>query len=167
MKYHAKQVYYDPLTQEVLPEKKAEELVNGKSSNLFRFDSQHEFNVFKVLERNTSLAISVHHSIEVIPPNEITTFADGKKWRVDFAVKDEQVKGLFYIEAKGILTKDFILTLALLELYHPEIFNRLWLVFPQKIPNNRVIGRLMKTPFQHRIVTLKNFLPRFKQVLIP
>ena len=65
------------------------------------------------------------------------------------------------IEAKGVLTEACISNLVTLEVTHPEYFNALYLLFERALPtSNRVIGRLLKTDFQHRILLLEQFVER-------
>lgn len=144
-----------------MPSDVANSLRSGKQNKLpqyiRRFDSQHEFKVYLELVRIYGTKhVRNQVSVSLLPPGDC--FPRGKNWRVDFAITDAIVDTDvdFYVEAKGIITREFTYTLACLEQHKPEIFNNLYLIFPNAIPTeNAVIRNLCKTEFKNRILTLK------------
>lgn len=127
-KYKASPLYYSPQTHQVLSAKEAKGLNTG---NLFYFASKHEFSVYQTLLPLTyKYSLRLQSPIELVKPNLLSTYPNGRMWIADFELRDED-STLMVIEAKGVLTKDFSLVLALLELNNQEFFNNLWLVFPK------------------------------------
>jgi hypothetical protein len=155
-KYKANPLYFHLQTKQVLTAKDAKGL---DTSNLLYFASQHEFNVYQALLPLTEqYELKTQSPIEVIKPKLLASYPNGKKWVVDFELKNKDGVTVALIEAKGVLLKEFLLVLALLELNNQDFFNKLWLVFPQKLPqSNRVIDSLLKTPMKERLITMQDF----------
>jgi hypothetical protein len=155
-KYKAHPLYYHPSSQQVIAVNEAKEL---DKSNLIHFPSRHEFAVYKTLLSLTDrYQLKIHDGIEVIKPGIISTYPKGKKWLADFTLSNADLSLQMIVEAKGKITKDFPLILALLELNNKELLDKLWLVFPSQVPvNNQAVNNLRKTSMRQRIVTLTEF----------
>lgn len=156
-KYRAKPLYYCQQTKQIIESKQAKQLSKLEQKSLTYFASRHEFNVYRcLLEAGFCSEIQLQPKIEIIPPNTISCYPKGKYWKADFMTIVNSQPAML-VEAKGVITKDFLLILALLELNNQELFSRLWIIFPTVIPNNLPIKRLLKTAMKERILTLKNF----------
>lgn len=156
-KYRAKPLYYCHQTCAVIKPDRVKKLSVSAKKSLTYFASSHEFNVYRVLlESGLYSQIELQPQIEVIPPGITTCYPKGKYWKADFMTCVNS-KPTMLVEAKGMLTKDFLLTLALLELNNLELFNKLWIIFPTVIPANLIIKRLQKTAMKERILTLGGF----------
>ena len=159
-KYGAKYVFWNTINECVISAESAEGLRSGKQRQLpkhiRRFDSQHEFKVYLELVRmygKHRVKSQVH--LTILPPGNC--FPRGKTWKVDFALSEPD--GSFdicrYVEAKGMITREFCYTLACLEVHKPIVFNNLLLVFPNTIPiENTLIRNLRKTSSKERLLTL-------------
>lgn len=159
-KYRAKALYLNISTNEIIEANKIDNF--SKDTRLVYFASRYEYRVFLALQNCFDFHLIEHQKkIEVIPKNRITCFPNGKYWKVDFAVKRKNNSRML-IEAKGCLTKEFLMNLTLLELNNQECFNRLWIVFPRKIPNNLILKRLLKTSMENRIMTLERLIVYLK-----
>ncbi|MDJ0690442.1 MAG: hypothetical protein QNJ41_18275 [Xenococcaceae cyanobacterium MO_188.B32] len=181
-KYHAKKVYYDTSNRMMVSQAMiACYRHKGKlklPSDILCFDrgtpvtagtvvlrrcngdSKFEFKVYRTLvDLFGSHAVICHYPIELIPSGQC--YPEGKDWKIDFAIKPSLYakEPSMLIEAKGVLTESCISNLVTLELTHPEYFNALYLIFERALPTtNRVIRRLLKTDFQHRILLLEQFV---------
>jgi hypothetical protein len=155
-KYKANPLYYQSSTQQVILAKDAKEI--DKNSLLY-FPSRHEFAVYKILLSLTDKYIlKRHQDIEIIKPKTTLVHPKGKCWQADFTLSNTDLSLQTIVEAKGAITRDFPLILALLELNNKELFDKIWLVFPSQVPaSNQVIRNLQKTPMKNRIVTLAEF----------
>jgi hypothetical protein len=156
-KYKANPLYFHSQTSQVITAKDAKGL---DKSNLQYFASQHEFNVYQTLlpfKERHGFELKTQSPVELIKPKLLTSYPKGKTWLADFELKDKD-STLMLVEAKGVLLKEFLLILALLELTNQEFFDKLWLIFPRQLPqNNEVINRLLKTPMKERLLTMKEF----------
>ncbi len=167
-KFSAKSLYYHPQSQQFYSKIETKQLNSLARRELIFFPSTHEFKVYRAL---LSLAdkffLEVHPKVQIIPPKVLKTFPQGKKWTVDFLLRDKDDRTITaLIEAKGIISKDFPLILALLELHNKELFDKTWLIFPSKIPTQcQVIKNLIEIQpcrvetlalFTKRMATLKN-----------
>lgn len=169
-KYHAKYVHWNSVTRTVLDSNLANRLRSGKQRRLpeyvKRFDSQHEFRVYLELIRiYGENRVKKQTLINILPPG--LCYPKGKGWKVDFAITDPVFdhRHHCFIEAKGVVTREFIYTLACLEAYKPQVFNNLYLVFPHRIPtNNRTINGLKKTYWNEQLLTLKD-LKKWKETI--
>jgi hypothetical protein len=161
-KYRAQPVFWDEKQQRIPSQ---DQLVGIKTlgekaikDSFLRFDSTLEFNVYlKLVDLVGSKRILRQYPLEVLPPGYC--YLTGKKWRVDFAIL-ERIGDKFpisYVEAKGLITTDFSYALACLEVYNPDSFDQLSLVFGQRFPPGKLMTRLRKTDFAKRIYTLKQF----------
>jgi len=82
------------------------------------FDSQLEFEVFKVLYTRFAITdIDLHFKIELKPKTEYSATVN---YFVDFRVKTS-VYSFLYIEAKGLMTKEAFIKIKLLEVLRPTI----------------------------------------------
>jgi hypothetical protein len=98
----------------------------------------------------------------VLPPSRC--LKSGKYWKVDFGIK--RSKGnpnhYAYVEAKGLITREFNYILPMLEVHNVAAFEKLHLVFAKKIPaTNPIMRSLSRTDFSQRIFTL-NTLPKIE-----
>lgn len=165
-KYRAKKVYYNTSNRMMVSQAMiACYRHQGKlklPSEILCFDSKFEFKVYRTLvDLFGSHAVICQYPIELIPSGQC--YPSGKDWKIDFAIKPSLYaqKPSMLIEAKGVLTPGCISNLVTLELTHPEYFNALYLLFERALPTkNRVIRRLLKTDFQHRILLLEQFVER-------
>ncbi|MEG4359538.1 MULTISPECIES: hypothetical protein [unclassified Microcoleus] len=90
--------------------------------NVIRFDSQLEFEVFRVIARYFPIEhIDFHFKIELKPK---TQYSGTTNYFVDFRVKTSLNEYLF-LEAKGLMTKEASLKIKLLEILKPEIHSKL------------------------------------------
>lgn len=160
-KYNAKHVFWNTVNQCVTPVELANSLRSGKQKRLpkyiTRFDSQHEFRVYLELIRMYGVErIDTQVPVEIIPPSNC--FPSGKKWKVDFGIKDEGFLGIYdhYVEAKGLITREFVYTLGCLEQIDPYAFFDTYLVFTDKIPlKNKIVKNLWKSKAVNNLMTLK------------
>ena len=160
-KFKAKYVYWDSKNQRVIDCYEADKLRFGKQDTLpkhiRRFDSRHEFKVYLELIRIYGIRrIKTQVHINLLPRG--LCFPRGKTWKVDFAIVEHYDQSVYckYVEAKGMITREFVYTLACLEAYKPIIFNNLSLVFTRNIPkDNSVIRALSKTHWNDNLLTLE------------
>ena len=156
-KYRAKPLYYCHQAQKFIEPKQVKQLNKSEQKSLTYFASRHEFDVYKVLfETGLRSKIELQPKVEIIPPKVTTCYPSGKYWKADFMARIDS-KPVMLVEAKGVVTKDFMLTLSLLELNNQELFNKLWLIFPNSIPQNLLIKRLQQTTMKEKVLTLKQF----------
>lgn len=162
-KYGAKQVYYDWQSDYVLTKEAVEQYRRGKRVNLpfwiHRFDSQHEFRVFNKL-KDMYGKDRIQLQIPVRLFSHTLCHKNGKDWKVDFMVTDgnNPLIPLCYVEAKGVMNKEFEFILSVLEQNNPRVFNNLHIVFADKIPSrNQVIKNLLTTNFANRIYKRTRF----------
>ncbi len=162
LKYRAKPVYWDAYEKAVMPVATIENLMRlgtlKRSERFLRFDSTLEFSVYlKLVDLVGVERIIRQFPLEVIPPGYC--YLTGKRWRVDFAIVNK-VGDKFpvsYVEAKGLVLPEFRFQLASLEVYDPDAFDQLTIVFADKIAEDKMFKRLMKTDFSSRVYTLKKF----------
>lgn len=165
-KYYSETVWFSPIRnrQLTINEVKIYRSLGKKSefADTIRFPSRHEYRVYSVL-RNSHLFSEIipQYKVEIIPPKQLLCFPNGKNWKVDFCVR-YQDKPLMLVEAKGIVTKEFPAILAMLEHYNRELFERLWLVFANKIPQTHLIKNLQKHKRAPRICTFRQFQAQLK-----
>ncbi|MDJ0650292.1 MAG: hypothetical protein QNJ60_16485 [Xenococcaceae cyanobacterium MO_188.B19] len=135
---------------------------SAKLGTVIKFDSQLEFKVFQVLN-SSSLVSSIipHHQVKLIPKNTSHVFPGGKTWKVDFLVKGQHKEPLFLVEAKGIIQRDFPFILNLLEQNRPELFNKLWIVFNDKVPTSKLVVKNLRKNRTPKLVTLREFKNQF------
>jgi hypothetical protein len=90
-----------------------------------QFDSGYELKVYKELVKLTELypstRLDVHHVLPLKPASEKYNAID---YVVDFAVLIAGHNPV-YIEAKGVITDEFILRMKMLDYFHPSIHNRM------------------------------------------
>ena len=135
---------------------------SAKLGSIIRFDSQLEFKVFQVLNGSSMVSnIISHHQVQIIPKKKSSVFPSGKTWKVDFLVKGHHKEPLCLVEAKGIIQRDFPFILNLLELNKPELFNRLWIVFNDRVPTSKLLVKNLRKVNFPRLVTLKEFSQQF------
>lgn len=159
-KYRSKAVFWDLQKQIVISKQRANEHRLGASTRLpehiVRFDSIHEFAVYLELSR-----IYGHHRIvrqyplPIIPKS--ICYPTGKTWRVDFAITAENKSRTFtnFVEAKGVMMREFRMTLACLEQNNFPAFARLSMVFPKAIPTECVLVKtLSRSSHQDMLLTL-------------
>lgn len=115
--------------------------------NGIMFDSIFERETYKQLVyRYGEESVEVHVKVSIKPKTEV--FKE-LFWSCDFKVKTRW--GTFYVEAKGVPTEDFRLKVQYLELFQPDIYDRLVMVCSKaqimtihrktKIPLERVITK--------------------------
>jgi hypothetical protein len=158
-KYKAKSVYYLPGEHRVIFASEVNK-TDIATKKYYFFPSLHELNVYLALLPLLEKGYTIKNQspIELIKPNELITYPNGRYWVADFVLSGNS--GMSYqmvIEAKGVMTKDFVLLLALLEQNNKQAFDNLWLVFSSIPKQNRVIQGLLKTPMKDRIHTLTTF----------
>ncbi len=139
-------------------------------TDVIRFESQHEYKVYLVL-RNSYLfsEISPQYQVEILPPKDSACFPTGKRWQVDFLAKGQHKEPLMLVEAKGLITRDFPLILAMFENFNQELFSKLWLVFDRIPKHNQLVKNLLhrqNKPNIPRIVTLSQFQRLFTTGLL-
>lgn len=93
-----------------------------------QFDSNFELQVYRELTKLTEMRphtrIDVHHTLPLKPASKHYKAID---YVVDFAVLIAG-RSAIYIEAKGVITDDFILRMKMLDYFYPVIHDRLILV---------------------------------------
>ena len=158
-KYRAKPIYYDLLKNEQLTRNEVDFYKDNYPSyyrdEIAFFASTFEFNVYQALLSKFSKSwIKLQHPVEIIGKG--ICYPKGKIWLADFAIVNPSSNFLIAIvEAKGVLTKDFVLTLASLESMQPQLFQKVHLVFSDVIPTqNQVIKRLFRSSHRDKILTL-------------
>lgn len=123
-KYFNKLVYYDLKVKRVLEQR----LSGALCKTVICFDSQFEFEVFKVINAQFPLEhINFHFKLELKPK---TQYSAPINYLVDFRVRTPN--DFLYIEAKGLMTKEASLKIKLLEILKPEIRNNLIIVSEKK-----------------------------------
>jgi hypothetical protein len=158
-KYRAKPVYWNLATKTVVHPSSTEQFRRNNRLQLpdciCRFDSQHEFKVYLELVRMYGASNIVRqYPLEVFP--EGYCYPRGKTWKVDFAIRHNEISNLpsIFLEAKGAFLPEFAYTLAALELNNPDNFDRLYIVFPSKLPDeNKVLTNLLKSPIAKQLIT--------------
>ncbi|WP_319422753.1 hypothetical protein [Pleurocapsa sp. FMAR1] len=132
-------------------------------SHIWRFDSQHEFKVYLELKRMYGEhKISRQVPVLVIAPG--FSYPKGKTWKVDFVISSgaEGVKPFLYVEAKGAFLTEFALILGILEEYQFDVFRKLKIIFPERLPvGNKVVKALLESDFRKNLLTLKE-LEKFR-----
>lgn len=94
----------------------------GALSNIVSFDSQFEFQVFRIINQCFELKnIDFQFKLELKPK---TQYSGAINYFVDFRVKDF-FGNYFYIEAKGLMLKEASLKIKLLEILKPEVHSKL------------------------------------------
>jgi hypothetical protein len=159
-KYRAKAVYWNLVTRTVVSAQTIEQYrVNDKldlPKCIARFDSQHEFKVYLELVRMYGAdSIIRQHPITII--EECCTYPKGKTWKIDFLIQPSSGKLYVpkYVEAKGAFLPEFATTLAFLEMTSPELFERLFIVFGNKLPSgSQVLKNLLKSSMKDNLLTL-------------
>jgi hypothetical protein len=132
-KYGNVRVYYDSLTGKASSDKP----LAGAAETLI-FDSQLEFNLYKILLTKFDKSdIKLHHKIEILP---LYLDVPAITWRIDFKVETES--HLFYVEAKGIELDDYKLKCNLLARFHPSIYDRIFTIHDKEL-----------STFKHTIAT--------------
>lgn len=165
-KYQAKHVYWDAKNKIVRAGFDIEIYrCYGKLKlppHIWRFDSQHEFKVYLELVRMYGEhRIERQFSVPIFPIS--CCYARGKSWKVDFALvnPNEPSEILYYIEAKGAFLTEFALTLAAFEQHQYERFERIKIIFPNRLPSkNNVVKSLLKSPFKDNLLTLSELKER-------
>jgi len=160
-KYKAKPVFWDSRQRIVVsPETASIIRKHDKSKDydhIWRFDSTHEFKVYLELVRICGKEKVVRqHPLCIIPRSYC--YPSGKTWRVDFAIVNHLAIGGYshYIEAKGAFLPEFTAVLSSLEQNDRTAFDRVHIVFTDKIPStNRVLNALKKGWESSRLITLK------------
>jgi hypothetical protein len=160
-KYKAKPVYWNLATKTVVHPQSTEGFRRNNRLQLpeciCRFDSQHEFKVYLELVRMYGASNVVRqYPLEVFPKGYC--YPRGKTWKVDFAIRYNEISNLphIFIEAKGAFLPEFATTLAAFELNNPDAFDRLYVVFSNKLPaENKMLGNLLKSPIAKQLMTLK------------
>ena len=169
-KYRAKHVFWDSLGRRTMnPQDIQSYRESGRlklPSYIWRFDSTHEFKVYLELVRIFgAYRVVRQYALEVLPPS--SCYPKGKTWRVDFAIASCVNQGgyNYYVEAKGAFLPEFATTLACLQLHNPFAFDKVHLVFPEKLPTtSKVLNSLKKTWHCNRLITLKELTK--KQTLL-
>lgn len=93
------------------------------------FDSAFESEVYKRLKKLDYVDVTRQYKVMLKPPSE---HFSSTLWACDFFVEFQlsgNENGLL-VEAKGLITKDFVDNMALLECFFPEFYPNLLLVFP-------------------------------------
>ena len=94
----------------------------GALSNVVCFDSQFEFQVFKVIAQCFPVKhIDFHFKLELKPK---TQYSGVINYFVDFRIKTF-LGDYFYVEAKGLMLKEASLKIKLLEILKPEVHSKL------------------------------------------
>ncbi len=158
-KYQAKPVFY---CHDLQRELSVEEIYTYKKGyyldrnwKVTKFDSQLEFKVFQILESSYLVkSLEVHPPIQLIPPKTCKCYPNGKNWKVDFIAKNNGGLPSMIVEAKGRVTKEFPLILAMFERSNPKMFEKLWLVFDKIPSNNHLVKHLSKLDVP-RVVTVR------------
>jgi hypothetical protein len=167
-KYRSKAVFWDLQKRIVISRESAIRHRLGDSTKLpkhiVRFDSIHEFTVYLELSR-----IYGHHRIVRQYPLHIfpksVCYPNGKTWRVDFAITAEGMSRTFsnFVEAKGVMMREFRVTLGCLEQNNSNAFQRLSMVFPKRIPTEcALIKTLSRSERRDMLLTL----PELRQLSI-
>ena len=159
-KYTAKHVYWDRSLLRVINSSSLIDSASGSRKklpeNIIRFDSIHEFKVYRELTRMFGAAcVDCQVKLNILLP--CICYPNGKTWKVDFGVKyfDSVDEYAFYVEAKGVFLPEFGTTLAMLEQFDPDEFDKVRIVFSRAIPkDNRVVKALLKTSFKENLYTL-------------
>jgi hypothetical protein len=92
-------------------------------------------------------------------------YPNGKTWRVDFAITAEGMSRPFsnFVEAKGVMMREFRTTLACLEQNNFPAFKCLSLVFPKTVPTDCILVKtLSHSKYQDMLLTL----PELRQLSI-
>lgn len=153
-KYFNKLVYYDLQAKQVLEHRP----VGALPKNVICFDSQFEFEVFKVIAARFDIkCIDFHFKVEL---KSKTEYSAPVNYFVDFRVLDTYNNDFLYIEAKGLMTKEASIKIKLLEVLRPIIRANLIIVSakqefyfgkhyaastPIKHLNNTILSKVWKT----------------------
>lgn len=159
-KYKNQQVFWDVREQAVVSPYIINKYRYGNSLKLprhiIRFPSKHEFKVYLELLRMYGIhRVVSQYGVKISPPNKC--YPKGRLWKVDFAIMSvtKQSKPQFIVEAKGLMTTDFKSALFCLEMHNPRYFDKLYIVFTDKIPTERhIIKNLLHSDFKNHIMTL-------------
>jgi hypothetical protein len=167
LKYGSKPVYWNDIHNRVLDLEEIESYrFKGKlkiPASISRFDSTHEFLVYRELVRiYGEERVFRQVPLEIVRPSHC--YPKGKAWKVDFAIAelvwgDKHIKS--YVEAKGAFLPEFGYVLSALEELHPTSFLKLKIIFGNEIPrSNKIISALMRSSFSRNIFTLKELKER-------
>ena len=137
-KYKAKHAYYSPS-------------FNVSSDIPFvddciQFDSKFELQVFLELKKNLGQYDKFIHRQEMLVIKPPTSNYAPKGWKCDFMIHAEAGCVKRYIEAKGLVTREFKLQLQLLEFFNPIAWENLIIVTAGVAPI-KVDRRKWSTPF--------------------
>ncbi len=160
-KYKAVPVFWNTELCSVLDSRNLEIYrVKGKlklPEHIWRFDSQHEFKTYLELCRMYGENRIIRQlPVSILKPSYC--YPRGKTWKVDFAISDNSQpnKPLLFVEAKGAFLTEFALILGILEELRFNIFRRLRIVFPEKLPvENKMVKTLLESDFKKNLLTLK------------
>jgi hypothetical protein len=168
LKYKSKAVFWDLNKLIVISKERADECRfennNKLPSHIVRFDSTHEFTVYLELSRIYGYhRIVRQHPLEIFPAS--VCYPRGKTWKVDFAIIAKTPPFAFtnFVEAKGVMMREFRGTLACLEQNNFEAFEKLSMVFPRTIPTDCT---LVKTLFRSKHRNMLLTLPELRQLNI-
>lgn len=140
-KYHNSFVYFDTKAHTVLAQRPN---TGALTKHIVKFDSKLEYRVYQHLCQVCGvLNVELQPVIELKPnKGNFGTLT----YRCDFLVY-----GFWYIEAKGMITKEAICKLKTLEIVHPDIASRLLIVtlkpqhlFGKKLPATLDLRALQK-----------------------
>jgi hypothetical protein len=168
LKYKSKAVFWDLNKLIVISKQRADEyrFENNKKlpTHIVRFDSTHEFAVYLELSRIYGhRRIVRQYPLEIFPAS--VCYPKGKTWKVDFAIISSKPPFSFtnFVEAKGVMMREFRGTLACLEQNNFEAFEKLSMVFPRAIPTDCT---LVKTLSRSEYRTMLLTLPELRQLNI-
>ena len=162
LKYGSKAVFWNSETRTVLHTYEVD-IYRDKGKlklpkHIWRFDSQHEFNVYVELTRMYGEnRILRQEPVTVISPG--WCFPKGKQWKVDFVVVPSEDKGDidYLVEAKGAFLPEFGWALACLEAEWEYLFLHTKIIFPYSLPKkNKIVKALLNSGFSHNLLTLKD-----------
>ncbi len=169
-KFKARGVYFSPvldrplLANEIL-EYKLHSNTSSFSDTIY-FASKHEYQVYLTLCNSRVVKrVIPQYPVEILPPKKYLSFPGGKRWKVDFLALGHQNEPLFIVEAKGFVTLDFPYVLAMLEVHNKKMFESLFLVFPSKVSNKRIINNLVKGQNSTHKLPKICTLPQFKKLI--
>lgn len=128
-KYKAKGVWYDLENQ--VPVERRLTLKEKDSKQFVYFGSKLEYQTYlRLLRVFKKDAIEIHPLVSLIDrPTEV--FSRGLHWKPDFVIRDGNKNICWIVEAKGYVTEEFNLKLALLEVHQPILFQKTVLVFKE------------------------------------
>lgn len=121
-KYFNKVVFYNKLTNDISEQRPQDAL----PEDIVRFDSKLEFATFKTLRSYIPESqIKLQSSILLKPK---TQYSAAVRYVVDFCIYDSFGVPDFYVESKGVLTKESLLKLKILEVMVPQVRHHLIIV---------------------------------------